>query len=186
MELIEKLKATINGIHEKEFYAYAAGIIGAILLLMILFMFYFYRSSSAWKKKIETLNTTRATTVRQLITRAQKLKKQKERINSLIEREPDFRFAAILEAALAQLKLTEKSDSMAPKTVDIDDKYSESIIELNLNDINMRQLVEFLTLLDTNRRIYTKRLEISKSKTTTTTNKLEAALTIATLTSKSA
>lgn len=184
MELIEKLKASLTGIQEKEFYVYAAGLIGIIFLLTLFFMFYFYRSSASWQKKIEALNTTRTTSVRQLITRAQKLKKQKAFIDSLIEKEPDFRFAAIVDAALAQLRLTEKRDSEAPKTVDIDDKYSESIIELRLNDVDMKQLVEFLTLLDTNKRIYTKRLEISKSKTTTT--KLEAALTIATLTSRTA
>ena len=103
----------------------------------------------------------------------------------MLAEDPEFKLAEYLETVLSSVNLSERKDiSQPPRAIDIDDKYTENILEFTLNDINMKQLVEFLVAIENNRRVYTKKLEITKSKTTP--NSLEVHITIATLFPKAA
>jgi beta-lactamase regulating signal transducer with metallopeptidase domain len=64
------------------------------------------------------------------------------------------------------------------------DTYRESILKVELSDMNMKQLCELLDELNKNKRINTKELEITKSKTAK--RSINVALTIATLEPRSA
>lgn len=185
MEYFDKLKAKLETIDEKQLYTYILGVLGSLLLLIFLVMFYYFRSARSINRQLRDLNIIRASQVRQILTKAERIKKQKEKLDVLLAEEPDFKLTGYLESVLSKLDLSERKDIIqAPRTLELDDKYVENVVEFTLNDINMKQLVEFLVTVEENRRVYTKQLEITKSKTTP--NSLEAHLTIATLFPKTA
>lgn len=185
MDFFDKLKAILDTTDEKQFYTYISSALGALVLLVLLVMFYYVRSTGNIKKKIQELNTIRSGQIKQILTKADLIKKQKEALDTMLEEDPEFKLTEHLEKVLAQLNLSDRKDRSEPlNKIDIDDKYTENKIEFTLNDIDMKQLVEFLVNIESNRRVYTKKLEITKSKTTPM--KLEARITIATLFPKSA
>lgn len=181
MNYFDILKEKIAKLDEKQFYTYVATGLGILTVFILMVIFYYYRSSNFYKKQLKELNNTRASSVRQLLATAERIKIQKEKLDKIIEEDPDFILADYLEnKVLSKLRLNEKKDFQAPpKTNDIDEKYREHILEFTLNDINMKQLVDLLAEIETNKRVYTKKLEITKSKTTP--NSLEATITVATL-----
>ena len=118
------------------------------------------------------------------MTKADQIKKQKEKLDTILAEDPEFKLTYYLETVLSKLNLSERKDiSQVPRTNELDE-YTENVLEFTLNDINMKQLVEFLVSIEDNRRVYTKKLEITKSKTTP--NSLEVHITIATLFPKAA
>lgn len=185
MEYFDKLKIQLDTIDEKQFYTYVLGALGVLLLFILLVMFYYFKSASSIKRQLKDLNTIRSTQVKQILSKADQIKKQKERLDAILAEDPEFKLTGYLETILSKLNLSERKDiSQAPNTVEIDDNYTENSLEFTLNDINMKQVVEFLVAVESNRRVYTKKLEITKSKTTP--NSLEVHITIATLFPKAA
>lgn len=185
MEYFDKLKAKLDTIDEKQLYSYILGLLGILVLLTLLVMFYYFRSARSIKRQLKELNGIRSTQVKQILTKAERIQKQKEKLDSMLAEDSDFKLTYYLETVLSKLNLSERKDiSQAPLNIDLDDKYAENILEFTLNDINMKQLVEFLAGVEENRRVYTKKLEITKSKTTP--NSLEVHITIATLFPKTA
>lgn len=185
MEYFDRLKAQLEMLEEKQLYTYLLGVLGALILLIFLVMFYYFRSARSINRQLRELNTIRSTQVRQILTKAERIQKQKEKLDVLLGQESDFKLTGYLESVLAKLDLSERKDIIqAPRTIELDEKYVENTVEFTLNDINMKQLVEFLVHVEENRRVYTKQLEITKSKTTP--NSLEVHVTIATLFPKTA
>jgi hypothetical protein len=179
MELLDSLKATLDQLTEKQFRTYVFAAIGGFFILILLIFFYYYRSSSSLYKQLSDLNTLRSKTVKDILATAERIKKQKEKIDAMLADDQDFKFGEYLENVLAKLRLSEKKDIGQKQEADVNGKYVEHIYDIKLNDINMKQLAEFLLEIEKNRRVYTKKIEITKSKTTP--NSLEANITIATL-----
>ena len=185
MEYFDKLKAKLDTLDEKQLYTYVLSLLGALVLITMLVMVYYFRSARSMKRQLRDLNTIRSTRVKQILTKAERVQKQKEKLDAMLAENPDFKLTGYLEEVLGKLNLSERKDiSQAPRTIELDDKYAENILEFTLNDINMKQLVDFLASIEENRRVYTKKLEITKSKTTP--NSLEVHITVATLFPKAA
>lgn len=185
MDFLDTLKAKISELDEKQFYTYVIGLLSILILIVFLVMFYYFRSAKSLNKQIKDLNMVRATQVKEILTKADRLKLQKEKLDALLKEDPDFKLTEYLERIIAHVGLSERKDVVqAPQTEDVNESYSESSIEFTLNDINMKQLVDFLVAVEDNRRVFIKKLEITKSKTTA--NSLEVHISIATLFLKSA
>lgn len=180
MEYFDKLKAKLETLDEKQFYTYVFGALGLLLLIISFIVFYYYRSAHYYNRQLKDLNNMRSGQIRQILTKASQIKKQKEKLDAMLAQDPEFKLTGYLETVLAKLNLSERKDiSQSPRYIEIDDKYTENELEFTLNDINMKQLVEFLAAIESNRRVYTKKLEITKSKTTQSS--LEVHITISTL-----
>lgn len=185
MDFFNKLKNKLEILDDKQLYTYILGMLGVLVLLILLVMFYYFRTARSIKRQLRDLNEIRATQVKNILIQAERVQKQKEKLDALLADDPEFKLTEYLETVLANLDLSERKDiSQAPQPIELDDKYTEHVLEFTLNDINMKQLVEFLVNVEENRRIYTKKLEITKSKTTP--NSLEVHIAIATLFPKAA
>jgi hypothetical protein len=185
MDFLDTLKAKISELDEKQFYTYVISFFVVLVLIILLLMFYYFRSSKSLNKQIRDLNMIRATQIKEILTKADRLKLQKEKLDALLIQDPDFKLTEYLERVIAQVGLSERKDVVqVPQTTDVNEHYIESSIEFTLNDINMKQLVDFLVAVENNRRVFIKKLEITKSKTTA--NSLEVHILIATLFLKSA
>lgn len=182
MEFFDKLKATLDTVTRKQFYTYIVGSLVALLFFIMFIMFYYYRSSRIYIKQIHDLNKIRSTEVKNILIKKERIKKLKEKMDVLIAQDPEFVLAQALDELLSRVGLADKTDrKVPPRTVPLDE-YSESIVEITLNDIHMKQLVDFLEAVEASKRIYVKKIEISKSKTSS--NNLEVIVSLAALVPK--
>lgn len=76
----------------------------------------------------------------------------------------DFELAAYLESVYTNSGLAKKVVTMKQSTLPVDSKYSEMVVELQLDNITLQQLIGFLLKTDLpNRPLWVKSLYISKA-----------------------
>jgi hypothetical protein len=137
-------------------------------------MYYNYSRSSSLTSELTELNDERETTVRMLLTKSHRLQKEQSEINAMLSESSDFKIGAYFKGS--KLGLTPSLETTS-KT-DRDDGYQESSLKARFDAITMKQLLEILQELEQTERIYTKELEIKKSKAP---RAIDVELTIATL-----
>ncbi len=179
MNYIEKLRASVEGLEEKNFFMYLLIALGGLVILVLLLMFYYYQACSSAKRKIATVNKLRSQQVKAILAKDASIKTQKEKLDTMLTEDPSFKLAQYVTSVLAQTGMSERFDLGQQRNVELDDRYDENILEITLNDIDMKQLTEFISAVDTNKRVYVKKLEIAKSKTAA--NKLSVNVVFATL-----
>ncbi len=181
MTLTEKLREVLESMNEKQFFTYVAAATGLFILFIMASLFFFYRSNSYLYGEIKKLNMERKGDIRKLLIKAEHIQQQKKEVQDLIQQDPGFLLNQFLDTTLNTAHLTEKKEVTGRLiTQDLpDESLSEQRLEVTLNTINMRELVEFLALIEDNKRVYIKKLDIAKSKTTP--NTLEVVIGLATL-----
>lgn len=182
MKVIQQIQDFLDTIETKDFYKYIGGIVAAIILIFGLMAYRFYSNVSYYKAQLRTINNQRDE-IRELLEIAALTKEQKQTINAMLEADPDFTIAGYFKKTLDQLGLTQKETSNIVTTQERGEQnYNEVILSSKLADMTMKDLTELLNVLEKNKRIYTKELEIQRSKKSPRT--IEVQLTIATLRSR--
>ncbi len=179
MNIIEKVKEFLEELDTKGFYKYV-GIFTGILAILTIFMIYrFYSNVDFYNRNIRTLNNDREE-VQELLEKAAAVKQQKKDVNEMLEADPNFKIAGYFKDILAQLNLESKQISSTVTTQERGEQdYNESILTAKFGDMNMKELSELLNVLEQNKRVYTKELEIQKTRKSP--RAIEVQLTIATL-----
>lgn len=178
MNIIEYIKDALDNLDTKDFYKYIGIALGIILLLVCFIVYRFYSNVSYYKTQTHAVNTQREE-IRELLEKASLIKEQKQEVNAILEADPHFKIAGYFKQVLAQLGLSSKEVITSVTTQDHGEKdYNESILSVKFADINMKELCELLNVFEQNKRIYTKSLQIQKSRSP---RSLEVQLTIATL-----
>ncbi len=182
MEVIEKIFRFIDNLDSRQFYIYLASSLAILLLLASGIIWRYYSSIHAIQDRIETINEQRERAKR-LLSQYENIKKHRTEVDALLAKNPDFKIGGYFGSVLATLGLTDKKTTADEYSRIDHNKYTEIIFKAKLTDMNMKQLCELLYTLDSNKRIYTKELEITKSKQTR--KAIDVTLTIATLEPKS-
>lgn len=179
MAFIEKIQNIITDLEDKMFYTYLAIALGIIVLLVSSIIFYYYSSRSTVQERIEMIHEQRAKAKR-ILTTYEHVKKHKAEVDAIIAENEGFKIGGYFEEVLTLLDLGEKRTSKEDYShVTHENKYDEHILKAKLTNMNMKQLCELLNILENNKRIYTKELEIVKSKHAK--KAIDVTLTIATL-----
>ncbi len=180
MNIIDKFGDFVEQLNTKDFYKYIGSTIAVILLIFIFIIYRFFGSINHYKKELRIINTQREE-MQELLEKAKRIKEQKQAINTMLEADPDFRIGGYFRKVLEQLNLTNKAEKSNDVTTQerTEQGYNESILSVKLIDMNMKELTELLDVLEQNKRIYSKELDIQRSKKAPGT--LEVQLTIATL-----
>ena len=179
MTLIEKIRLFIESLETKDFYTYSGIFLIACTILGGGIVFQYYRNISYLKKRITEINDYREDDVRIIRQQAAQVKQQRAEVDSILAEEVDFKIGGYFKDLLAKLQLTEKKIAEETAQVDREDDYRESELIAKFEDMSMKQLTELLQELEQNKRISTKRLEITKSKKKPDT--IEVQITIGTL-----
>lgn len=182
MKIMQQIQDVLDAIDTKDFYKYIGGIVVVIVLIFCLLVYRFYSNVNYYKSELNTINNQREE-IRDLLEIAALTKEQKQSINALLESDPDFKIAGYFKKVLDQLGLTQKetSSTVVPQERGEQD-YNEIVLSAKFTDMTMKELTELLNVLEKNKRIYTKDLEIQRSKKAPKT--IEVQLTIATLQSR--
>lgn len=179
MNIIEKIKEFLEGLDTRDFYKYAGIAVGILCLLTFFMMYRFYSKVDYYNKQIRNLNNDRQE-VQELLEKAAAVKQQKADVNAMLEADPNFKIAGYFKDILTQLGLENKQISSTVTTQERgEEDYNESILTAKFGDMNMRELSELLNVLEQNKRVYTKELEVQKSRKSP--RAIEVQLTIATL-----
>lgn len=180
MVIIEKIKDFIQNTEEKTFYYILAGTLGAFVLLSGLLIYNYYSSVAYWQKRMRQVNDLRDD-VRAIITKDDVVSSQRASVNAMLQENPDFKIDGYLTEILQKLALEGNKQTSGPVAyMDYGDpEYREALLPAKFDMMDMKQLCELLNEVEQNRRVYTKSLDIIKSKKVP--NRIEVSLTIGTL-----
>ncbi len=178
MEIIEKVRSFIQGLDEQEFYRYLAIFVGVLTLAAGILMFQNYRSVNYYKRRIDDTNELREE-AKNILDKSRYVQQQRAEVDAILDKNIDFKIAGYFKQLITQLALTEKIKVETPSHVDRDANYRENLLDAKFENMNMKELTELLSEIEQNKRIYTKKLEIIKSKKSPDT--IEVNITIATL-----
>jgi len=177
MELINKLRLIIEGLEQKDFFKYLVVLLIFIVLLTGTILFWHYNKISGLRESLEELNDVREDTVLPILRRMDTVSLQKKQVNAILAKDKDFKIGDYLNKLLRKQGLT--FNSITPSTVDLGNSYNEVFAKVQLSEMDMRQLCEFLETIEKNERVYAKDLEIIKSKKNPGT--IDVNVTVATL-----
>ena len=177
MVWLDSLKTFLNNLDEKQFYLALGGFIGTVLLGIIIGIALFYSDVSSYKKQSVKLDEQREE-IKTLLQKNYRVEQQRTKINQLLS-EKNFKIGGVFEELLARLQLTNNKESTRTLSTEKDTEYRESSLEARLVNITMQQLCTLLNEMHTNKLIYTKEIDIIKSKRAPRT--IDVTLTIATL-----
>lgn len=179
MNILEKIKEFFDSLDTKDFYTYIGAFLGAIALVLLFLIYRFYTNVWDYQRQLRLTNNQRSD-VQSLLEKAARVKKQQKDVNTMLEADPNFKIAGYFQGILEQLALTNKRESETVTTQERgEQEYNESILTAKFIDMTMKEISELLNVLERNARIYTKNLEIQKSRKSNRT--IEVQLTIATL-----
>ncbi len=178
MGILERIRNYIVGLDEKQLYRYIVVFFGILLFLAGALVFYRYRKVSSLQEQIRGVNKIRRE-VQGILSKADYVQKQLQEIDTLLAEDKNFKISEYFENTIKKLKLTDKFKSMAPPRREPQDEYIKSILEVNFDGMDMKQLAELLKEFEENRRIFVEKLEILRSKKAR--SKLEVNMTIGTL-----
>jgi len=178
--MLQQLKTYIDRLNEKKFLMYSSIVLGSLVLLIAFMMTYFFWARANRRNELEEINIERSTQVKRILLKAQQLQKQRQEVDAMLQKDPDFKIGGYVDNVLNNLGLSNKKTmESAPTTTELSTKYAESAIEITLNDINMSQLINLIVEIESEKRVYIKKLEIGCSKMSA--RALEVNITIATL-----
>lgn len=161
MVFFDTMTTFITGIDRTNWYKYAA-IAASIFLSIIAGLLYFYYSSlSDAQARIAELNESRQE-VKAILSKATRVQKQRAEINTILEEDPNFKIKQFLQDVMTQLGIV--ADFAGETRIDHENNYQEDIVTYQITGISMKQLTEFLNEIDENKRVFTKELDITKSK----------------------
>jgi type II secretory pathway component PulM len=183
MTFFENLETRISQLDKKSWYTYLA-ITGAVLFAIIgAILFYYFTSTAKWEQKIADINETR-TEVKRLLSRAERVQKERSEVMALLEEDPNFNIKAYIQEVLERIGIAGNMSAENVVVTSSDENHQVDVATYQLSGITMKQLTEFLNELENNKRTFTKELDISKSKKVPRT--IDVGITIATIMPKGA
>ncbi len=178
MKLLDTIKNFFDHIDQDDFYKYTAIFLFSITLITGGILFQYYRTVTALVQQIEDINDQRGQ-VRIILGKLQQVQQQRDAVDRMLAEEQDFKIGGYFTDLINSLNLENKLNTSTTRQIDREDEYRESTLQANFTNMSTQQLTELLSKLEQNKRIYTKDLEITKSKKRP--NTIEVALTIGTL-----
>lgn len=176
MFILNRIQGFIESLEERDFYKYLSLFIVTTICLVVLLFFLYNRATDAAINRIAAINESRET-VQQILTSSKKVTQQREEINNILAKDENFKIGDFFDNALSSLRLSDKKQGKEYSHIDHDGAYREIILKSRLTDMTMKELCELLYSIEKNPRLYSKDLEITKSRK----GNLDINLTIATL-----
>ena len=175
-EILQKITTFISDLNEKEIKQYAGALFGLIVLVLSVGIYKYFSETSELKKSIRSVNETRQD-VKYLLSKNDQIKKQKAKVENLINQEKKFYIKQYFNEALEKFGLVTTKEADLAETA-LKEGYKEITLTANISRADTQQLVGLLGELEQKERIYIKKLDITKKRNN---NKFNFIIVIATL-----
>lgn len=182
MNMLNELRFYFDTADKNTRYLYMGICLFVVICIDVLMIYFFISTYNQMYDEYANINDMRATKVKTLLQKIHQVKKQKEEVNALLAEDENFKIGGYFKNLVQLLRLDAKRESDTTSQVDKDASYKESILNAKFSGASMKELTELLEKLESNKRIYTKELEITESKKTP--QAIDFSITIATLQSK--
>ncbi len=180
MAWFDFIKQYIQNLEKSTFNKILMGIIISVALLFTFSVVRYYWKINGLRKDIRQINRARDT-VKEILDQKEAVIQQKKEVDEILETDPDFRIRRFIDDLLAKFNL--KATVQSPEVRDIEQgAYEENTINIQFTGIKMKQLVQLLEEAEKEPRIYTKNIEVNKSKKTP--KAIDVNITFATLVKK--
>jgi len=134
---------------------------------------------SSLQQQLKTNNTYRRR-AQKLVSRYQRIQKQKQSVDAVLEKDPNFKIKEYMNKLINDLQFDANTvtqiDVGRPR--DVQSGYTEVSLDVSFTGINTKQLVTLMHESEKNERVYIKSVTINKQKQA---QKIDATLTVATL-----
>jgi hypothetical protein len=181
MEALEKISAFIEHLELKTFYKYLGIFLATILLISGGIIFRYYRNMNALHEKLEQVNEDRSK-VQSILTKLRSVEEERKSIDRILNEKEPFYLIEYFQNLTNKLGIRNFKHDRSPKDTPLDERYTESELNVEFPQMDMQQLTKLLEEMSLNKRIYTKSLEITKIPKQP---KIAVKLTIGTLIKKS-
>lgn len=179
MQFIQKLYAYFDALERAKVYRYIIISVVGVLLLAGVSLYYVHRTVQSLQSELEEINDLRVNRVQPILRRIEHVKQQRKEVNAILAEDEAFKIGGYLDEKLDLLGIANNKKEETATQVVLDDNYRESILSVKFAEIAMKQLTELLNIIEQNKRIYTKALDITRS--TKAPRTIDVSLTIATL-----
>jgi uncharacterized membrane protein YhiD involved in acid resistance len=184
MAFVQKLYDRLDGLERKIFYRYLMIVLLGITTLTTLIIVYFYITVHSLHRQLNDINDLRVSQVKSILSKIEHVKKQRAEVNAILDQDKSFKIGGYFNEIISVLNIAENKKEETTSQGRLDEEYRESVLTAKFNELTMKQLCELLNIIEQNKRVYTKALEIQKSMKTPKT--IDVTLTIATLQPRSA
>ncbi len=179
MQFIQKLYAYFDALERAKVHRYIIVSVVGVLLLTGVGLYYVHRTVQSLQSELEEINDLRVNRVQSILRRIEHVKQQRKEVNAILAEDEAFKIGGYLDEKLDLLGIANNKKEETATQVILDDNYRESVLSVKFAEITMKQLTELLNIIEQNKRIYTKALEIMRS--TKAPRTIDVSLTIATL-----
>ena len=182
MNYLLRFKLFLDELETKTYYrAVAVGAAAIACIFMILFYWHAGKIASL-EKELKNINRNRER-VREILAQHERVKNQKYAVAEILASERTFKikdsFSRILSETHLENRLSKETE--ISESPEITSEYKEIKLNANFRNITMQELVNLLSIIEKNNRIYTKELDILKASESA---KIDVNLIIATLLEK--
>ena len=176
MASLESVKDYIQGLNHKEVLRILCVYVVAFMLLVGFFLYRHFDGLAEVEQKTKLLNKARQD-VQIILTEYDHIKNKKKEVDQLLTEDKNFYLLKFYQDTITELKIeSQASPSLVSGAGPTG--YTEESLQVNLTQITMKQLCEFLQALQAKPRISVKNLDIVKSNVE---KKINANMSIATL-----
>lgn len=183
-KIFEKAAHFLRNLDSRQFTQFCLGTVAAIFVLAGLIVFGQLRTFNKMKREFASVNQARET-MQKLLDRADTIQEQKKRVEEILDKEKDFKLLQYVHDVANRLGLQSNLKVGVPTVSDLENLseqgYEEVRIEIELANLNTRQLVDLLTEFEQKERIDLKMLTINHPSRNPT---IDVQLVISTIESK--
>lgn len=181
MKLLEQSRLYLASLDTRTLHRIMGAFIACVMMLSSGFVYHYYAKTSFLRKELARIMRQREM-VQTLLGRYEIVEQHKRIVEDIVAKDPRFKLTSYLNDTLKKLSLTRYATDKpvgitSPEELRLEG-YKEASIEIALRGINTKQLVDFLTEIENNNRVYTKRLEVTQQNTGST---IDSAVVIGTL-----
>ena len=175
------IKAFIQGLDKKIFLRLCLFVLSVVIVVSGGLLFYYLRKLDILERKLRIVYRQREEAHTILSDHAQ-VKEQRVQVNEILAQDKKFKIVEYVSSIVGELQISSNmSKDPALSEHDLNNGYSETVLDIQFKNMNMKQVVEFLYKIEQNDRVYTKNLMISK---VPSNNKVDVTVVIATLQQK--
>jgi len=176
MEFFDSLATYIVQLDRKKFNTYAAALLGGIFLAGCGSVYFFYNKRTTLLAQLDALYK-QAEQNNKIVHSFEKVKKEEERIQTLLENNKGFSVKSFFEQFCSEHKVTpEPGWDTEVRGIEGNEQFDEVVLPATFKKQSTKELVTLLNSLEANEIVYIKELDIKKEEN----NTISFNLTIAT------
>lgn len=165
MSIIIMVQNAINKLDAKQLYLYAGITLATISCLSGFVVWYYYSATTAIVREFSSVNEYREET-KMVLEKLGRVEKQRSLVDVVLGQDKAFKISQYLNDVIVKVGLESKKIAQSEdfSYVEKEGNYREIVMNVKFEAMNMKQLAELLDTIEHKERIYTKKLEIVRSK----------------------